>query len=284
MDVLRDKVSVITGATSGIGARIATLFAGEGATVVIAGRRAAEGHDLAALLGERVTFVQTDVGVEAQVEALVQSTVERFGRLDVLVNNAGEGGVPPGGLEDIDLDAFLRMLQVHAGGVLAGMKYAARVMARQGSGSIINTASTSARLAGWSGTGYSAAKAAVLQLTRCAAIELGPQGIRVNSISPGPILTGIFAKAAGMDPREADRTAEQLEPAFLGALENHQPLRRAGKPDDVAKVAVWLASDAADFVNGQDIAVDGGITAGRPIQVSRLERRQLAGAFAMLAS
>jgi NAD(P)-dependent dehydrogenase (short-subunit alcohol dehydrogenase family) len=284
MDVLRDKVSIITGATSGIGARIATLFAGEGSTVVIAGRRAVEGQELADLLGDQASFVQTDVADEAQVEALVQHAVQQFGRLDALVNNAGEGGVPPGGLEDIDLDACLRMLQVHAGGVLAGMKYAARVMARQGTGSIINTASTSARLAGWSGTGYSAAKAAVVQLTRCAAIELGPIGIRVNSISPGPIMTGIFAKAAGMEPREADRTAEQLEPAFLEALENHQPLRRAGKPDDVAKVAVWLASDAAGFVNGQDITVDGGITAGRPIQVSQLERRQLTGAFATLVS
>ncbi len=118
--------------------------------------------------------------------------------------------------------------------------------------------STGGRLGGWTGTDYSAAKAAVIQLTRSAAVELGEHGIRVNSVSPGPVPTGIFGKAAGMDPAAADRTAIQLEPAFLAALENHQPIRRAGTPEDVAQVMLWLASDASSFVNGQDIAVDGG--------------------------
>jgi NAD(P)-dependent dehydrogenase (short-subunit alcohol dehydrogenase family) len=233
-------------------------------------------------LGERARFVPADVTVESSVENLIGDAVTQFGRLDVVINNAGIGGNPPGGLERIDLERFWAVLAVHVGGVLAGMKYAARVMLGQGSGSIVNTASTGGRLGGWTGTDYSAAKAAVIQLTRSAAIELGEHGIRVNSVSPGPVPTGIFGKAAGMDPAAADRTAIRLEPAFLAALESYQPIRRAGTPGDVAQVMLWLASDASSFVNGQDIAVDGGITAGRPISVSLAERKKLAAAFAAL--
>ena len=168
------------------------------------------------------------------------------------------------------------------GGVVAGIKHAAPVMTRQGSGSIISTASVGGLVAGWTGVDYSTAKAAVIHLTRCAAIELGQHGVRVNSVSPGPIPTGIFGKAAGMDPTMADRTAAQLAPAFEEVLSSYQSIRRAGTPDDVAQALLWLASDASSFVNGQDIAVDGGITAGRPISVSIDERRKLGAAFASL--
>jgi NAD(P)-dependent dehydrogenase (short-subunit alcohol dehydrogenase family) len=168
--------------------------------------------------------------------------------------------------------------------VLLGMKHAARAMLSREAGSIINVASITARLGGWAGLDYSSAKAAVIQLTRCAAVELGEHGIRVNSISPGPILTGIFGKGAGMDPAEADRTAPALEPAFLEALESHQPLRRAGISDYVAWAALWLASDASGFVNGQDLVVDGGITAGRPAWVASAERARLAEAFSAIAA
>jgi NAD(P)-dependent dehydrogenase (short-subunit alcohol dehydrogenase family) len=140
------------------------------------------------------------------------------------------------------------------------------------------------RLAGWAGLDYSSAKAAVIHLSRCAAVELGEHGIRVNSISPGPILTGIFGKGAGMDPAEADRTASALEPAFLDALEKHQPIRRVGVTDYVARAALWLASDASSFVTGQDVAVDGGISAGRPASVAIAERATLAKAFAAIAA
>lgn len=282
MGALEGKVAVIAGGTSGIGARAAGLFVSQGAVVVVGGRREREGKALVMKLGERARFVPADVTVESSVENLIGDAVTRFGRLDVVINNAGIGGNPPGGLERIDLERFWAVLAVHVGGVLAGMKYAARVMLGQGSGSIVNTASTGGRLGGWTGTDYSAAKAAVIQLTRSAAIELGEHGIRVNSVSPGPVPTGIFGKAAGMDPAAADRTAIRLEPAFLAALESHQPIRRAGTPGDVAQVMLWLASDASSFVNGQDIAVDGGITAGRPISVSLAERKKLAAAFAGL--
>jgi NAD(P)-dependent dehydrogenase (short-subunit alcohol dehydrogenase family) len=279
MSVLADKVAVIAGGTSGIGARTAEVFAGEGAAVVIAGRRQELGEALSGTLG--ATFVRTDVTVEDDVEALIAYAMARFGRLDVFVNSAGEPGAG-GSIVDTDLAPFQRTLTVHVGGVLLGTKYGARAMLAQRSGSIINVTSIAGRLAGWAGLGYSAAKAAAIQITRCAAIELGDRGIRVNSISAGPILTGIFAKGAGIDPAEADRTALDLEPAFLAALESHQPIRRAGLPDYVAQAALWLASDASSFVTGHDLVVDGGISAGRPASVAAAERAELAKAFAAI--
>jgi NAD(P)-dependent dehydrogenase (short-subunit alcohol dehydrogenase family) len=280
--VLDGKVAVIAGGTSGIGARTAELFVAEGAFVTVGGRREPEGKELAGRLGPAAWFVTADVTVESDVERLITETVTRFGRLDVLINNAGIGGAAVGGVATVDIPRFWDVLAVHVGGVLAGMKYAARVMSEQGSGSIVNQASIAGRQGGWSGSDYSAAKAAVLQLTRCAAVELGGSGVRVNSVSAGPIPTGIFGKSAGMNPADADRTAEQLEPTFSAAMASYQPIRRAGTPDDVAHVLGWLASDASAFVTGQDIAVDGGITAGRPLPVALAERKQLAAAFATL--
>lgn len=282
MGALENRVAVIAGGTSGIGARAAELFVAEGGAVVVGGRREKEGKELATRLGQNARFVRADVAVESDVEVLIAYAVAEFGGLHVLVNNAGFGRTPPGGLASTDLECFWTVMAVHVGGVLAGMKHAAGVMCEQGSGSIVNTASTGGHLGGWTGTDYGAAKAAVLQLTRSAAIELGEHGVRVNSVSPGPIPTGIFGKAYGMDPADADRTASQLAPVFLDALENHQPTRRVGTPDDVAQVMLWLASDASSFVNGQDIAVDGGILAGRPLSVSVAERQTLGAAFANL--
>lgn len=275
MVLLEDKVAVIAGGTSGLGAGMAELFAAEGAKLVIAGRRGEIGEKLATELGSDVSFVRVDVAVEADVEALITHTVERFGRLDCLVNCAGEGG-SPGGIAVADLNRLRETFAVHVGGVVAGMKHAAPVMTDQRSGSIINIASIGGQLAGWTFLDYSAAKAAVIQLTRCVAIELGEHGVRVNSISPGPILTGIFAKGAGIDPVEADHTAGILEPVFNDRLEMWQPIRRVGTPVDVAPAALWLASDASAFVNGQDLAIDGGISAGRPAAVSAADRAAMA--------
>jgi NAD(P)-dependent dehydrogenase (short-subunit alcohol dehydrogenase family) len=267
MGLLDGKVAIVTGGTSGIGARTAALFAGEGAQLVISGRRAEQAAAIARSLGPGSSFLRADVTVEADVEALISFTVERHGRIDCLINNAGEGGTP-GGIATLNLSRLERTLAVHVGGAVAGMKYAAPVMVAQGSGSIINVASIGGHVAGWTFLDYSAAKAAVIHLTRCVAAELGEHGVRVNCISPGPILTGIFAKGAGIDPAQADRQAGELEPVFIERLEMYQPIRRAGRPGDVAPVALWLASDASSFVTGQDVAVDGGITAGRPPRAS----------------
>jgi NAD(P)-dependent dehydrogenase (short-subunit alcohol dehydrogenase family) len=283
MGALESKVAIVTGATSGIGARTAALFAAEGARVVVAGRRADQGEAMAHSLGGDASFMRADVAVESDVEALVSFTVERYGRLDCLVNNAGEGGTP-GGIATVDLDQLGRTLAVHVGGAVAGMKHAAPVMVDQGSGSIINIASIGALVAGWTFLDYSAAKAAVIHLTRCVAAELGQHGVRVNCISPGPILTGIFAKGAGIDAAQADRRAGELEPVFTERLQMYQPIRRAGRPDDVAPVALWLAGDASSFVTGQDVVVDGGITAGRPPAASAADFAAIGNALFATAS
>lgn len=268
-------MAVIVGGTSGIGAETAGLFVAAGAKVVIAGRREEQGEKLAAELGFRASFRRVDVAVEADVEALIASTVERFGRLDCLVNSAGAGG-SPGGIRTTDLDRFAHTLAVHVGGTVAAIKHAAPFMVSQHAGSIVNVASIGGQLAGWTFLDYSAAKAALLQLTRSVAVELAEHGVRVNSVSPGPILTGIFAKGAGLDAGDADRTAGALEPVFNDRLEMWQPIRRAGRPGDVAAVALWLASDASGFITGQDVAVDGGITAGRPAAVSAADSAAMA--------
>lgn len=148
--MLAGHVSVVLGGTSGIGARVAALLAAEGATVVIAGRRRREGDELAGRLGPEVGFVTADVTVESEVAAVIAHTVERYGRLDSLVTSAGVTGMV-GSMADVDLDELTRMMAVHAGGVLAGMKHAAPVMISQDSGSIVNIASIGGRLAGWTG-------------------------------------------------------------------------------------------------------------------------------------
>ncbi|HEY6427199.1 MAG TPA: SDR family oxidoreductase [Acidimicrobiales bacterium] len=275
MGALENRVAVVVGGTSGIGAATAALFAAEGAKVVIGARREEQGEQLAAELGPNASFRRVDVAVEVDVEALIATTVDQHGRLDCLVNSAGGGGTP-GGIGTTDLSLFAHTIAVHAGGSVATMKHAAPVMVSQGAGSIVNVASVGGRVAGWTFLDYSAAKAAVIQVTRSVAVELAEHGVRVNTISPGPILTGIFAKGAGIDPGDADRTVDVLEPVFRERLELWQPIRRAGRPKDVAALALWLGSDASAFVTGQDFPVDGGITAGRPAAVSAEDRAAMA--------
>jgi len=275
MGVLDGKVAIVTGGSSGIGAAIAERFASEGARVVIAARRAAEGQAIAARLGANAEFIRADVAEEADIGALIGHTLDRFGRLDCLVNNAGNPGhmVP---IAETVAEEFDAVMAVHVRGAMLTMKHAAPILLRRGSGSIINVASASGQRAGFSGHDYSAAKAALIHLTLSVAAELGEAGVRVNSISPGPILTGIFAKAAGQEGSAADRTAETVRAVFTRLLPAVQPLPRPGLPDDVARVALFLASDAAEFVNGQDIAVDGGLTTGRPFSVGVADRAAIA--------
>jgi len=259
MGRLDGKVAVITGATSGIGLRTAEIFVAEGARIVVAGRRAGEGEALAKRLGANCVFRQTDVTVEEQMRALIGQAVEKFGRIDCLFNNAG-GPAQTGGIEGLEVARFDAAMATLVRSVMLGMKHAAPHMRRQGSGSIINNGSIAGRLAGFSSSVvYGAAKAAVIHLTKCVAMELGEAGIRVNSISPGAIATGIFGKALGLSVEAAEKTPDVMREVYKTA----QPIPRAGLPEDIAHAAVFLASDESSFINGHDLVVDGAITGGR---------------------
>jgi NAD(P)-dependent dehydrogenase (short-subunit alcohol dehydrogenase family) len=257
MRLLDGKIAIITGGTSGIGAACATRFVTEGARVVIAARREEEGRALERELGESVMFVRTDVSKETDVQALIQTTLSKHGRIDCLVNNAGHSsGVQS--LLDFDTEQFDRLVGVHLRGCLLGMKHVGKCMVPQRSGSIINVGSISAHIAGISGHTYAGLKAAIVQLTRSVALEFGTSGVRVNSVSPGAIVTGIFGKAAGMTESQAAATFDGLSTQFAKL----QALPRAGIPLDVARVVTWLASDEAAFVNGADLKIDGAMPGG----------------------
>jgi NAD(P)-dependent dehydrogenase (short-subunit alcohol dehydrogenase family) len=256
---LDGKVAIITGATSGIGLSMGEKFVEAGARVVLAGRRKAEGEALAKRLGKAARFKQTDVTDEAQMKALIADAVNGFGRLDCLVNNAGGPG-PVGSIETIPVDGFDAAMALLCRSVMLGMKHAAPILRAQRSGSIINIGSVAGLRAGLSSSMvYSMAKAGVIHLTKVVAMELGEAGVRVNSISPGGIATGIFGKALGVPMDKAEQTAEVVK----GSLAKLQPIPRAGLPEDIATCAVFLAADEASFINGEDIVIDGGLVGGR---------------------
>jgi NAD(P)-dependent dehydrogenase (short-subunit alcohol dehydrogenase family) len=275
---LANKVAVITGGASGIGEGTVRLFAREGASVVIADILDEQGKRLAAELGARVAYVRTDVSREPDVQNAVAEAVKRFGRLDCIFNNAGFGGVG-GRIEAIDIAGFDQTIGVLLRGVLVGMKHAAPVMKRQGGGSIISTASVAGLQAGFGPHVYSAAKAAVIQLTKTVAMELGEHNIRVNCICPGAIATPIFGKGLGMSAEQA----EALVPQMKGILSNVQPIKRSGLPDDIAQAVLWLASDDATFVNGHALVVDGGLTGGHSWSASQFRRAALRQALGLPA-
>ena len=201
MGALDGKVAIVTGGTSGIGERIVELFVEEGARVVVAARRQAEGEALEKRLGVR--FIRTDMSSEAEVKAMVDACVNGFGRVDCLINNAGMPG-PITSVADMDAANLDEIFAVNVRGVMLATKHAARVMSAQGSGSIVNVASVAAHRGGISGHIYTDSKGAVLAFTRSSAAELGEKGVRVNSISPGAIVTGIFAKLAGFEGGQTD--------------------------------------------------------------------------------
>jgi NAD(P)-dependent dehydrogenase (short-subunit alcohol dehydrogenase family) len=257
--MLDGKVGIITGATSGIGARTAELFVEEGARVVFTGRRKDQGEALAKRLGASARFIQADATLEDDWKRVIGETLKAHGRLDCLFNNAG-GPAPTGGIASIPVEGFDAAMALLVRSVMLGMKHAAPVMVRQRAGSIVNNGSIAAHLAGYSSSMiYSAAKAAVNHLTRCVGMELGEHNVRVNSVSPGAIATGILAKALGMEADKADTLAEAMKERMAKA----QPIPRAGITDDIAQCVIWLASDRSSFVNAADIVVDGGVIGGR---------------------
>ncbi|MFY9895930.1 MAG: glucose 1-dehydrogenase [Xanthobacteraceae bacterium] len=253
MGALDGKVAIVTGGSSGIGERIVEIFIEQGAKVVVAARRQEEGRALEKRLGVR--FIRADVASESDVKTMVDQTVKWFGRVDCLVNNAGVPS-PMVSITEIDVPTIDQLLAVNVRSVLLGIKHVAPVMLAQKAGSIINIGSIAGLRGGASGHIYSATKAAVQSITRSAGAELGEKGIRVNTISPGAIVTGIFAKNAGVEPSKADRLTDVIK----GAFATLQPIPRAGTPEDIAQAAVFLAGDGSSFINGQDIVVDGGMT------------------------
>jgi len=232
-------------------------FIKEGARVVIADILDDYGQPLADKIGENAVYLHTDVSQEDQIKAAVDLAVEKFGRLDCMFNNAGIPGAS-GPIDQIPSLGFDITIAILFRSVFYGMKHAAPVMKKQGSGSIINTASIAGHRTGFGGHFYSACKAAVIHMTKSVAIELGPFGIRVNCICPGAIVTSIFARAMGVDQKTTETTYEPLQEFF----KDQQAIKRAGMPHDIAQAAVWLASNDASFVNGADIKVDGGFPDG----------------------
>ena len=248
---LAGKVAVVTGGAGGIGRATATLLAVEGALVVIGDVDVEAGEAVAAELGDAVSFKATDVSDIDQVQALVDHTVERFGGLDVMFNNAGIGAPLTRFLHD-DLADFTRIMSVNLFGVIAGTQRAARYMKDHGGGSIINNASIAAINAGAGMISYRSAKAAVAHATKCMAIDLAPYNIRVNCLTPAHIRTNI--------------TTYEMGPV----IRYMQPLEREAQPDDVANVVVFLASDRAAQITGVVLPIDGGTTAGPPLAQTKL--------------
>ena len=248
---LAGKVAIVTGGAGGIGRATARTLVAEGAKVVVADLDPEAGAAVADELGAAAAFHRTDVSDLEQVQALVDATVERFGGLDIMFNNAGIGSALERFLTD-DLEDFDRIMAVNLFGVIAGSQRAARHMKDHGGGVIINNASIAAINAGAGMIASRAAKAAVAHATKCMAIDLAPYGIRVNCLTPAHIRTGI--------------TTYEMAPV----LRYMQPLEREAQPEDVANAVVFLASDRAAQVTGIVLPIDGGTTAGPPMAQTKL--------------
>ncbi len=274
MGKLDGKVAIITGGASGIGEASARLFVEEGARVLIADIQDDKGQGIARELGRNAVYLHTDVTREADVKAAVDRAMQDFGRLDCMFNNAGAAG-PFGPVEAIPVEGFDSAIALLLRGPFLGMKHAAPAMKRQGSGSIINTASIAGVRVVDADHTYTAAKAALIHLTRSVAAELGESGVRVNCISPGFIATNVFQKSAGISQEAFVKSI----PAVNALLATWQPLRRAELPEDVARAALWLASDDSSFVNGHNLVVDGGLSNGRTWTQFVMDMMQLGAAL-----
>jgi NAD(P)-dependent dehydrogenase (short-subunit alcohol dehydrogenase family) len=254
MGRLDGKVAVITGAASGIGRGTALCLAKEGAAVVAADLNSQGGEAVIgeiASAGGRAVFQHTDVSSEPAIKSVVERAVKEYGRLDIMFNNAGlVGAIGP--IETVSADDWDRTIAVLLRSVFLGIKYAVEPMRKAGGGSIISTSSVASFLPSPNGAAYAASKGAVISLTRAAALQLGRDRIRVNCICPGVIATPIWGLIPGME-----------DPAVLEqVLGNAQTIPRVGKPEDIANMVLFLASDESQWVTGQAMIVDGGLTVG----------------------
>jgi NAD(P)-dependent dehydrogenase (short-subunit alcohol dehydrogenase family) len=264
MGLLDGKVAIITGAGSGIGRASARRFASEGARLVLGDKTAAV-HDVAAEIGDAAVALEIDAGNEADVVRLVETARERFGRLDIAFANAGISGGLPGIFEETP-EGFAEILRVNLIGPFLMVKHAGKAMMDQGQGgSIICTASVAGIRSGAGGPAYSASKAGVMNLAQLSAQQLCDTNVRVNAICPGLTETG-------MTKPTFDYARDKGVTHKLGQL---NPLRRAARPEELANVALFLASDLSSYVNGQWIAVDGGLSSSHPVT------RQLTGKTAV---
>jgi len=247
---VNSKVVLITGALTGIGHATALAFAKEGARIVVSGRHEEKGQQLVSELGKlgaEAEFVQSDVRHEDDVRSLVDKTVARFGRLDIAVNSAGTEG-KPGALTEQSAESYAATFDTNVLGTLLSMKHELRVMLAQGEGSIVNVSSSFGHTGGAGASVYVASKHAVEGLTKSAALEASGLGVRVNAVAPGPIDTGMLTRFTGSDERKSGLIAGV-------------PLKRVGRPEEIAESILFLSSDRASFITGATIAVDGGKTA-----------------------
>lgn len=247
------KVALVTGGASGIGRATALTFAREGAKLIIADMNEEGGQQTVHMItenGGEATFVQVDVGNATEVEALISTAVSTYGRLDCAHNNAGIGSRPRGALHECTEENWDRVLNINLKGVWLCMKYEVIQMLEQGSGAIVNTASIMGLVGSWSGSGpYNASKHGVVGLTKTAALEYSKLGIRVNAVCPGYIRTPLIHSTLTTQPEMEEQ------------IVSRHPVGRLGQPEEIAETVVWLCSDAASFVTGHAMAVDGGYVA-----------------------
>jgi NAD(P)-dependent dehydrogenase (short-subunit alcohol dehydrogenase family) len=267
---LAGRVAIVTGGSSGIGRGAAERLLEEGTRVVIADIDQERGEAAAVSLGPNAAFKRTDVGEPGQVRELVTFAVETFGGLHVMVNNAGISGARHPRLLEEDFSDFERVMAVNLLGVMVGTREAARHMAPNGGGSIVNISSTGALQSGPGLWAYSTSKAAVIQFSKCAAVDLGEYAIRVNCIAPGNIETPIMASAVGAGLPEDEKT--ELLKAVRAFLISRQPLQRQGTTKDLANAVFYFASDLSSFVTGTVLPVDGGMVTGSPATASGFEK------------
>lgn len=259
---LEGKVAIVTGGAGGIGKATVELFAAEGARVLIADVNDGAGEALAREVGAAAAYRHTDVGKQEQVEALVAEAVARFGRLDIMFNNAGISCAAFPDFIDDTFENFHEVVAVNLFGPMVGTQAAARVMIKQGGGGVVlNNASIAGLLAGQAMMTYRATKAGLIHFSKSAAIDLARYGIRVNCLVPGHIRTPLSSFEQGSQDSNVADLSKQIDAVYL----SNQPLKRRGQAEDVAQAALYLASDRARQITGIAMPVDGGVTTGDPV-------------------